>query len=345
MTTDPGGSPKPAATPAPASPLPRPYEPSAKEWKVTPATFGAGTVAFVAWMAWSSGGSRVGLFVCVATLAALAVDLGWSQIATARVKATVTQNPAEVLVGDPVGVTMRLDGPSQHVTVALYAVTMRATPVDVPAAAAHFDGRVDSRQVATEVIVEVAGSGVAGLVGCLRRQHVKLVQPLAVGPRPIAAAEPMPDLAHSWGDGEPKPASAGDIVRGVRPYVPGDALRRVHWRTSARVGELMVKEVEDTDSPRLVIALDLGTGGPAAEAAAGRASWYADEAIRRGYRVVLATVERAGTALQRVTAPVGSPSDVIRRLAAAAFPGRPELPAPQAGEGVLLVTPQGDSWR
>jgi uncharacterized protein (DUF58 family) len=42
----------------------------------------------------------------------------------------------------------------------------------------------------------------------------------------------------------------------LREYVVGDDLRHVHWRTSARVGELMVREHVDTSLPRLVILLD-----------------------------------------------------------------------------------------
>ncbi|MFI5908953.1 DUF58 domain-containing protein [Dactylosporangium sp. NPDC051541] len=42
----------------------------------------------------------------------------------------------------------------------------------------------------------------------------------------------------------------------LREYVVGDELRRVHWRTSAKVGELMVREQLDTSLPRLAVLLD-----------------------------------------------------------------------------------------
>ena len=42
----------------------------------------------------------------------------------------------------------------------------------------------------------------------------------------------------------------------LREYVIGDELRHVHWRTSARVGELMVREHLDTSLPRMVVLLD-----------------------------------------------------------------------------------------
>ena len=42
----------------------------------------------------------------------------------------------------------------------------------------------------------------------------------------------------------------------LREYVIGDELRKVHWRTSARVGQLMVREDLDTSLPRIVVLLD-----------------------------------------------------------------------------------------
>ena len=102
----------------------------------------------------------------------------------------------------------------------------------------------------------------------------------------------------------------------------------------------MVKEVEEPGAPRLVIVLDLGGGGLAGEMAAGRAAWYAYEALRRGYEVVLATAEPAGP----VTAPLGPPRDVNQRLARVVR-GTPPVPLHRpATAAVVTVTPQGDSW-
>ena len=42
----------------------------------------------------------------------------------------------------------------------------------------------------------------------------------------------------------------------LREYVVGDDLRRVHWRSSAKVGELIVREQVETSEPTIVVLLD-----------------------------------------------------------------------------------------
>jgi hypothetical protein len=47
----------------------------------------------------------------------------------------------------------------------------------------------------------------------------------------------------------------------LRPYQQGDALRNVHWRTSARVGQLMVRQYEETRRNELLLALQSDSSG------------------------------------------------------------------------------------
>jgi uncharacterized protein (DUF58 family) len=42
----------------------------------------------------------------------------------------------------------------------------------------------------------------------------------------------------------------------LRDYVIGDELRQIHWRSSARVGKLMVKQLVDNPLPRALVILD-----------------------------------------------------------------------------------------
>ncbi|MFM6687123.1 MAG: DUF58 domain-containing protein, partial [Dolichospermum sp.] len=62
-----------------------------------------------------------------------------------------------------------------------------------------------------------------------------------------------------WGDSRGKTlqtATAG-LVRSLRPYRLGDPTRLIHWRTSARYGELRVRELEViTAGQEIIIAID-----------------------------------------------------------------------------------------
>ncbi|MGL6095547.1 MAG: DUF58 domain-containing protein [Fimbriiglobus sp.] len=53
-----------------------------------------------------------------------------------------------------------------------------------------------------------------------------------------------------------RPAAGSGDVRGVRPYRPGDSPRDIHWRTTARRGQLVVREYDQTDPLDLVILID-----------------------------------------------------------------------------------------
>lgn len=44
--------------------------------------------------------------------------------------------------------------------------------------------------------------------------------------------------------------------RALRPYVRGDARRSIHWKTSARIGQLMVRQFDDTRRSHMLIVLD-----------------------------------------------------------------------------------------
>lgn len=53
------------------------------------------------------------------------------------------------------------------------------------------------------------------------------------------------------------PAAQSEL-HGVRPFRSGDSPRWIHWRTSARKGELMVREFEESPSESLLLILDCG---------------------------------------------------------------------------------------
>ena len=66
--------------------------------------------------------------------------------------------------------------------------------------------------------------------------------------------------AGSRGDGgrrQPVRRPSGLEPHGVREYVEGEPLRAVHWATSARRGQLMVRELEDAPRDSVAVLLDV----------------------------------------------------------------------------------------
>jgi len=57
-----------------------------------------------------------------------------------------------------------------------------------------------------------------------------------------------------------KPFPTGFEFYGMRDYKPGDDLRRIVWRASARMGKLMVREAEQGITDRITIVLDTDRG-------------------------------------------------------------------------------------
>ncbi|MBY0526109.1 MAG: DUF58 domain-containing protein [Gemmataceae bacterium] len=63
---------------------------------------------------------------------------------------------------------------------------------------------------------------------------------------------------------------------GLRPYRSGDSPRGIHWRTSARRGELMVREYENALTDNLVVVLDLWVGAEMPNLGEEAAPWVRD---------------------------------------------------------------------
>ncbi|MDX1521961.1 MAG: DUF58 domain-containing protein, partial [Anaerolineae bacterium] len=62
------------------------------------------------------------------------------------------------------------------------------------------------------------------------------------------------------GQRQTRRVGAGVQVLGTREYRRGDALRQIHWRSTARRGDLVVKEFADDDQLTLTVVLDLQAG-------------------------------------------------------------------------------------
>lgn len=117
---------------------------------------------------------------------------------------------------------------------------------------------------------------------------------------PQVVALPAVRLSGDWsgtGDNRPRAfAAAGTEDVTVREYRLGDDLRRIHWRSSARADELMVRREEQPHQSRATLLLDTRTSahrgsGPASsfEYAVSAVASIGDHLARQGFTVRLLT--------------------------------------------------------
>jgi uncharacterized protein (DUF58 family) len=110
----------------------------------------------------------------------------------------------------------------------------------------------------------------------------------------------------------------GFDLHSVRDYEHGESLRKVHWRSTARRGQLMVKELEDAPRDEIAVLLDAQRGAVAGESfdvQVRAAASILDAYVRRNRRAVL-VVNSAVRATQQVHSPAGDRGRALELLAA-----------------------------
>jgi uncharacterized protein (DUF58 family) len=194
-------------------------------------------------------------------------------------------DPDRVMRGEPSGVALSIANASRFFGASLVARD-RVTPLSADPAAPPRGGTVpvplvrlrpgNTTKVSYPVPTRKRGIIQIGPLEISRRDPLGLVSVVRrygssvqvwVRPRIHTIAAVPVGLSRSM-DGRVDRVPHGSITfAALREYVVGDDLRHVHWRTSARVGELMVREHVDTSLPRMVILLDdrIEAHGPGAD--------------------------------------------------------------------------------
>ncbi|MET8232229.1 DUF58 domain-containing protein [Micromonospora sp. NPDC005298] len=198
--------------------------------------------------------------------AAAGAAVGYAALVAAwRPRLTVTRraDPDRVARGEPASMTVTVRNTGRLRSANLLAEDRCGRRV-VPVPLLRVRPGQDT-EVRYEVPTQRRGVVPVGPLRVTRRDPLGLVAlarpyggttPVWVHPRvhPLTA---VPTGAGRSLDGRVDGVPHGSITfDSLREYVVGDELRRVHWRTSARVGELMVRENVDTSLPRLVVLLD-----------------------------------------------------------------------------------------
>lgn len=167
---------------------------------------------------------------------------------------------------------------------------------------------------------------------------------VVVGPRSVPLAPlPVAALRRSGGGpaGPAQPAPGADL-RSLRDYQAGEDVRRVHWRTSARLGRLMVRQDEEPGLVQVALFVDLCGGRPGDLAV--------EECLEAAASVAHAVLVCEGTCLSLATSAgdVAGPgrgpalrAEVLEVLALAGGPGPaaggPPRAEPAPGSDLLIV--------
>lgn len=293
--------------------------------RLTPTGGAALTIAMIGlWTAVGGEGpisSAGAILVLLALLVLIVVGIAWPTIAVRRVTVSA-RTPSDALVGDTVGLVVEVGGDVTGVELRVLdpAGPWHRAPDGVEVEVDHV---ADRRGVFDHVVFEVRTSAPLGMFAVHRLHVCAMPTPVWVAPVPLQVdwkpgAAPAEGIAQSGG----ATALAGDVVRSVRPYAVGDPMRLVHWRTSARTGELVVRELDPPSPVGQVVVLDLTDLGPQVDQAAAYALGACFAVLDAGGALVLCTREVDGP----VVADVGNHL-VARRRIAAAVPGEP-APAP-----------------
>jgi uncharacterized protein (DUF58 family) len=132
---------------------------------------------------------------------------------------------------------------------------------------------------------------------------------------PVVQQLPVVPLGGQWaGSGESRArslAAAGEDDVAPREYRQGDDMRRVHWRTTARVGELMVRREEQPWESRATILLDTRSAAHQGEGPTSSFEWAVSAAASIGVHL-----SRAGYTIELITEDgldiVGVGNDVVK---------------------------------
>jgi uncharacterized protein (DUF58 family) len=212
----------------------------------------------------------------------------------------------------------------------------------VPPLAPGHGGRLDSEQLparrgeSATAWVRIESRAPFGLTRRHQVVRCRPAEPVLVHPRRM----PPERLDQLGGEGE-RPSGVrdrdGSQPWSMRDYRPGDPVRLVHWRSSARRGELVVVEPERTVAERVAVLAVGASPDPAWEEALARAAWTVADLLARGGEVTLATAGSAGA-----TGDPAAALDWFARLPAALPPDAEDLAErlrATGGGDVLVLAP------
>ena len=268
---------------------------------LTPLGWSTVVVGVAAWLIGASLGWEEFLVLAASCLLAVVVGLAWVLRAPVG-ETSLTVDPERVAVGGNAQGHLVVANPfSRRVpaTSAAVPVGARVAVLSVPALAMNTSWE-NTFVVPTDrrAVIELGPPWLirADPLGMARRKIVgDDTATLHVHPHTTRLPPLSTGLLRDLDGVTTNDLSSSDVAfHTLREYVPGDALRQVHWRTTARLGTLMVRQFVDTRQTRLGLVMS-----------ATASDWASEEEFEFGISVY-ASLGRAALSDQHpVTAMVG----------------------------------------
>lgn len=301
-----------------------------------------------------------------------AVDLVWALLVGARVSATYGGQAVGISAGERLRVTLTVSGANW---LPAPAVTLR-DGLDSPIALVG-RGQTERRPLGVRGEFTVARHvqarrgryrlgplllGVEGPLGIWSLQRrVQSEEEIVVLPRLQTLSSWPLEQPEAYGGAVARSSPYTDptLIAGTRPLLPGDSLRRIHWKRTARTGTLYVREDEPSAGGRCLVVLDLFAGayrrdneGQLLDRAVELAAAVAEAVLRGGAALDLAATASDSVHLRELRGRGAVPA-ILEALAGVHPDGMrplhrllPRLADPLAPPAlVVLITPSiSGSW-
>lgn len=306
--------------------------------------FGVAGLAFAASAALTGG--RALWFIAYAFAFAAAMGLAHAYLGLRKVKARVSAPPATLLAGDEILMSYELENagrfalPGLHIAECSFAkpgrpaetpeyraAALKCAPLE-PGKLVRWESRLrlDRRGLYERSDAWLAMRDLYGLFELRRR----IASPLSIVVRPRVSylAGLSPEGLRQPGElavRDPYVRDPAELAE-LRDYRPGDPLRLVHWRLSAKTGRTVVKRFERRGDAMVELILDpeaarypegAGLDDLGAEAAASLAAYFLGRGARLGLRLGEGAVRIEGDD-ERELPPV---LDALARFSPKARPG------------------------
>ena len=190
-------------------------------------------------------------------------------------------------------------------------------------------------EIGPTTVSDIDGLGLAHRRRTLQRRTRVVVHPpieMLVSPRlPVGGALALPSDFHRRSLG-----LESDEFDVLRPYVEGDDLRHIHWRSTARLDEFMVRSFQPSRPGRLTVIIDTRPPGDLVtvqDRTTSVAASIACAVLRSGDEAQILTTDGRGTPVLAHHSEAGAALEFLALLEG----GRPVIDVEPVGAGSVVV--------